>query len=73
MSPEHNEAAVRQALASLSAGDVDGFTAMLAPNYVRHCEAMPPPAGLSRRRPLVRVPSWRSPVSDRSPLSTRIL
>lgn len=43
MSVETNKAAVTNALEQLSAGHVDAFVAMLAPNYVRHCQAMPPP------------------------------
>jgi predicted ester cyclase len=39
---EANKSAVRTALARLSEGDVDAFVSMLAPNYVRHCQAMPP-------------------------------
>jgi len=38
---EANKATVRHMLARISAGDVEGFTAALAPNYVRHCQAMP--------------------------------
>jgi predicted ester cyclase len=38
-----NKAVVRQVLQRVSAGDVDGFVGALAPNYVRHCQAMPPP------------------------------
>ncbi len=40
---EANKATVRRILERLSAGDVAGFTSALAPNYVRHCQAMPPP------------------------------
>jgi predicted ester cyclase len=32
---------VRKMLATLSEGDVHGFVSVLAPNYVRHCQAMP--------------------------------
>jgi ketosteroid isomerase-like protein len=39
---EQNKTTVRQMLARLSAGDIAGFTGCLAPNYVRHCQAMPP-------------------------------
>jgi steroid delta-isomerase-like uncharacterized protein len=42
MSTETNKAAVRHALARLSEGDAESFVAMLAPGYVRHCQAMPP-------------------------------
>jgi predicted ester cyclase len=38
-----NKAAMKRALERISAGDVDGFVEILAPNYVRHCQAMPPP------------------------------
>ena len=39
---ERNMATVRQAHAALAKGDLEGFKAVLAPNYVRHCQAMPP-------------------------------
>jgi len=39
---ERNMAVVRQAHAALAKGDLEGFKAALAPNYVRHCQAMPP-------------------------------
>ncbi|HEX6559735.1 MAG TPA: ester cyclase [Longimicrobiales bacterium] len=39
---EANKLAVRRMLERLSAGDVSGFVECLAPNYVRHCQAMPP-------------------------------
>ncbi|MCX6549670.1 MAG: ester cyclase [Acidobacteria bacterium] len=39
---EDNKATVRRMLERLSAGDVAGFTDALAPDYVRHCQAMPP-------------------------------
>ena len=42
MSVEANKAVVRHALDCLNAGHVDGFVGMLAPDYVRHCQAMPP-------------------------------
>ncbi len=38
---EANKATVRHALEGLSAGDVDAFLSALAPDYVRHCQAMP--------------------------------
>lgn len=40
---EGNKATVRRMLARLSEGNVGGFTDALAPSYVRHCQAMPPP------------------------------
>ncbi len=40
-SVEANKQTVRTILASLSAGDVDGFVAGLSHDYVRHCQAMP--------------------------------
>lgn len=43
-SVEANKSLVAHALERLSAGDVDGFVEALAPDYVRHCQAMP--AGL---------------------------
>ena len=33
---------VRQAHADLAAGNFEAFKAAIAPNYVRHCQAMPP-------------------------------
>jgi len=33
---------VRSAHASLAAGDFAAFKAAISPNYVRHCQAMPP-------------------------------
>jgi predicted ester cyclase len=39
---EANKATVTRMLASLSAGNIAGFTEALAPNYVRHSQAMPP-------------------------------
>jgi len=39
---EKNMAVVRQTHAALASGDLDGFKAALAPDYVRHCQAMPP-------------------------------
>ena len=39
---EENKATVRRMLENLSSGDIAGFTEALAPDYVRHCQAMPP-------------------------------
>jgi len=39
---ERNKETIRRMLECLSAGDVKGYTDHLAPNYVRHCQAMPP-------------------------------
>ena len=39
---EQNMAVVRGAHAALANGDFEGFKAAIAPNYVRHCQAMPP-------------------------------
>jgi predicted ester cyclase len=39
---EQNMAIVRQTHAALANGDLEAFKAALAPNYVRHCQAMPP-------------------------------
>ena len=33
---------VRQTHADLAAGDLEAFKAAISPNYVRHCQAMPP-------------------------------
>jgi predicted ester cyclase len=41
-SGERNMAVVRGAHAALASGDLEGFKAVIAPNYVRHCQAMPP-------------------------------
>ena len=38
---EANKATVRRMLERLNAGDVAGFTSALAPDFVRHCQAMP--------------------------------
>ena len=37
-----NMAVVLGAHAALASGDFEGFKSALAPNYVRHCQAMPP-------------------------------
>lgn len=39
---EENKLTVRRMLDRLSAGDIAGFVEALSPNYVRHCQAMPP-------------------------------
>lgn len=39
---EAHKATVRRILQRLSEGDVDGFVEALAPDYARHCQAMPP-------------------------------
>ena len=39
---EANKATVKRMLERMNAGDVAGLTAALAPDYVRHCQAMPP-------------------------------
>jgi len=39
---EANKATVRRMLERLNAGDVAGFISAVAPDYVRHCQAMPP-------------------------------
>lgn len=39
---EVNKATVKRMLERLSEGDIKGFTDHLAPNYVRHSQAMPP-------------------------------
>jgi predicted ester cyclase len=39
---EQNKAKVRRMLERLSAGDIDGFMEGIGPDYVRHCQAMPP-------------------------------
>lgn len=39
---QQNMAIVRGAHAALARGDLEGFKAEVAPNYVRHCQAMPP-------------------------------
>lgn len=39
---EENKAILKKMLDDLSKGNISGFTDHLAPNYVRHCQAMPP-------------------------------
>ncbi|HKI84695.1 MAG TPA: ester cyclase [Candidatus Krumholzibacteria bacterium] len=39
---QQNMKIIRQAHASLAAGDFDTFKSLIGPNYVRHCQAMPP-------------------------------
>jgi steroid delta-isomerase-like uncharacterized protein len=39
---QRNMAVVRKAHADLAAGDFEAFKEAIAPNYVRHCQAMPP-------------------------------
>lgn len=39
---QRNMAVVRQTHANLAAGDFDAFKAAIGPDYVRHCQAMPP-------------------------------
>ena len=39
---EAHKATLRRMLDHLSAGNMDGFVNELGPNYVRHCQAMPP-------------------------------
>jgi steroid delta-isomerase-like uncharacterized protein len=39
---KHNMEIVRSAHASLEAGDFEAFKATIGPDYVRHCQAMPP-------------------------------
>ena len=53
---ELNKATIEHMLERLNAGDVSGFTASLAPNYVRHCQAMPP--GLQELRGRDAMSQW---------------
>ena len=39
---EENKAIVRNTHAALAKGDFESFKAAIGPNYVRHCQAMPP-------------------------------
>lgn len=39
---QQNMAVVRSTHAALASGDFEGFKAAIGPNYVRHCQAMPP-------------------------------
>ena len=39
---ERNIEIVRAAHATLASGDLEGFKSFVAPDYVRHCQAMPP-------------------------------
>lgn len=51
----HKATLVRM-LAGISAGDINGFVDSLAPDYVRHCQAMPPELQEIRGREAMR--SW---------------
>ncbi len=53
---ESNQATVRRILIELSAGNLDGFVDALAPDYVRHCQAMPP--GLEEIRGPAAMRQW---------------
>ncbi len=50
-----NKALLEGMLKRLSAGDVDGFVQGLAPDYVRHCQAMPPALQEIRGREAMRA------------------
>ena len=39
---QRNMEIIRQAHANLAAGDVEAFKSAISPNYIRHCQAMPP-------------------------------
>jgi predicted ester cyclase len=39
---QQNMAIIRKAHADLQRGDIESFKAVISPNYVRHCQAMPP-------------------------------
>lgn len=39
---QQNMAIVRKTHADLQRGDIESFKAAISPNYVRHCQAMPP-------------------------------
>lgn len=39
---KRNKEVIRQAHASLAAGDFEAFKSVISPNYTRHCQAMPP-------------------------------
>jgi predicted ester cyclase len=39
---QQNMAVIRGTHAALASGDLEGFKAAISPNYVRHCQAMPP-------------------------------
>ena len=38
---QQNMAIIRKAHADLQRGDIESFKALISPNYVRHCQAMP--------------------------------
>jgi steroid delta-isomerase-like uncharacterized protein len=70
---QRNMAIVRKAHADLQRGDVASFKAVISPDYVRHCQAMPP--GLQEIRGteeffgfieefLVAVPSYEDSLSN---------
>ncbi|MCK4411903.1 MAG: ester cyclase [Candidatus Eisenbacteria sp.] len=39
---QQNMAIVQQAHADLAAGDFNAFKSVISPNYIRHCQSMPP-------------------------------
>jgi predicted ester cyclase len=39
---QRNKEIIQQAHARLQAGDIDGYKSLISPNYIRHCQAMPP-------------------------------
>ena len=39
---QQNMAIIRKAHADLQRGDIESFKAVISPDYVRHCQAMPP-------------------------------
>ena len=51
-----NKMTVRRMLERVSSGDVAGFTEHLTPDYVRHCQAMPP--GLQEIRGRQAMHAW---------------
>lgn len=51
---EENKQTVRRMLERLNAGDVEGLTDALSPDYVRHCQAMPPDLQEMRGRDAMR-------------------
>ena len=53
---ELNKATTEHMLERLNTGDVSGFTASLASDYVRHCQAMPP--GLQELRGKDAMSQW---------------
>jgi steroid delta-isomerase-like uncharacterized protein len=71
---QQNMTIVRKAHADLQRGDIESFKAVISPDYVRHCQAMPPELQEIRGTErffgfidefLVAVPSYQDSLSNR--------